>query len=242
VNFFKNWRIRDYLGLSNPFIYDAFQYRLWMEIKVFGSLVIVLTFLLTSSISNGYHPYVSGQGNDDNEPVHIAQSNESWPIMIVYGKKDVYFQDEFLECLLNRSIPGELVSIINQMDLQLLIDNGNLTEYEEPRNVYYYNRNMPSWIRRDYGVFQSRYYVLKPQELDRNFEMTLTFTIWDQNMEIYREDHVFRIIGEPELIPGIDPNKDSNVHIIYSLSFLVSVIAILVGHRVFIIPRRKRDE
>ena len=211
-----------------------------MEIKFIGSLAIVLTFVLASSIYQGYDSNVSGQDNDQPETVQITQSNESWPIMVVYELREVFFQDEFLECTITNLIPEEFDDILEIIALELNINNGNFSEYEGPRTYHEYYSSMRSHIRASFSVYRDRYYVLKPQELDINFEMTLTFMIWNGSQEIYREEHVFSVIGEPEVIPGIDPNKDSNINIIYSLSILISLVAVIVVHRLFRVPPRKK--
>jgi hypothetical protein len=199
-------------------------------------IVILISFTTSCSIVPASN--VIAQESEPNWDVQITQSNESWPRMILYENMEVFYQNEYLESTLNAShsdIFNDTDSITN---FEFIIDEGVISEFEEKRNYYYELNHGMAHLTRQYPASLDNIFVIKPLEHDTNFHMNITFRILGEQEEIYLEKHVLWIIGEPIIIPGIDPN--GNVILIYMGALITSVILVAVVHGVFQeLPRRK---
>ncbi len=193
-----------------------------------GFLVIILSFILLFSYHNLNCSNVTGQNLGHSWHSEITQSNTSWPELITYQEGYVFYQDFYLECAVNQSLSNTFDDFLSSTDYELTVNNGVIWDYNDNTRNYYYWRDWESLLEGDNIGPSGTPYTLKPLELDRNFEMTLTIVISNGTMELYTEEHTFWIIGEPEVISGID--FDSGIMTIYIFIIIISIITVAVVH------------
>jgi hypothetical protein len=136
----------------------------------------------------------------------ITQSNETWPTILNYQWRSVFYQNRFLVCWLNELL-SNFTGIYNDKII-FEINNGKIeTNYRRSFDEYDWDSWGSSLIL-DLNEHKDYFFIIKPLEKDENFNLTVTLKISNLTSEIYSEKHEFRIIGEPKVIPGEDLNEE----------------------------------
>lgn len=184
--------------------------------------------------------YVSGQESNHFWESQIIQSNESWPQMVIYQERDVFYQDEYLEMTLNLSHIDILTNYDNFTQYEFVIESGTIFETEDGDYYYYGTNDDMERLTNQYPTSMDSIYILKPFERDINFRLSVNFYVSDQYRRIYHEEHIFWIVGEPVIIPRISPNDNLNIMVIYLGSISVSIFIIAIIHlKLNIISKRR---
>ena len=184
------------------------------------------------------HCCTKGENSDESDytwNATVSQSNESWPILLEYLELTVFYQDLHLECSVNPRI-SEQVNLSDPEDsLQMSTTNGVFNISQDSR---YYGFEWTSWNNAeeiDKTELLAKMIILKPQELDYNFQMTVRIMVWTgSNSTMYTETHEFWIIGEPLIIINDPPHEGIDIINIYVFSFVLGV-----GCAVFILWDRR---
>ncbi len=142
----------------------------------------------------------------------VVQENSSWPVMLNYTPLTAFYQDTFLACNVNTT------EAIAGCWRNISCWNGKIGWDVEHYYGYYSN-----FITR-YSLPPMEYnftFKLKPDELDRNFNMTVHIEIGNDTGVSYCENHTFWVVGTPEIIPGRNIFDDVDIWEIFWVSLII---------------------
>ena len=183
---------------------------------------------------------VSGQESDHYRESYIKQSNESWPQMVLYQNEGILYQDDYLEISLNLSHTDTLNNTESFASYELIIDNGSIMEIEQWDDYYFWFEEGSNFLFYSYPISLGSSFIVKPNEKDINFILSIHFYMLSADERVYHEEHTFWIIGEPEIIPGVDTIEGHEIMMIYLVSLAISVPILFIIHtKTNILSRRK---
>ena len=184
--------------------------------------VTACNFFGESEPSNFVDCFLFNEGITIPPLVSVSQSDKEWPRILHYNLSTVLYQNEILEFFF-------LESYDVYTNINLTVVNGTFVhdndDYYEYMNYDYY-QYMGGNVDGSSYISPNKKYHLIPNQLDINFELVLNVSIWRNEEEIYSEEHTFWIVGEPEIIPGVDLNEDVNLSEIYLKALWVSILII----------------
>ena len=161
----------------------------------------------------------------------VIQNNESRPIVMQYDELYTFYQDEFLQFTLsNINYP--------YTKIQFTVTNGSVGILRDRD----YNNCLDWEIELHVTDFQNQYYCLTPEDLHINFDMKFMIKVLNGTEQIYSEEHTFWIVGEPEVIPGEDPNEDIDIRNIYLSTLITSGIVFGLVSGIILVRKKYRGE
>lgn len=176
-----------------------------------------------------------GDADDHAWNVTVTQSNESWPVLLVYDSLLVFYQNLFLDCTIDPRISEHVNLTDNESAICISAMNGvfNVSHPSEWRQFEWLRWNEAEEIDKE-GIATNSIH-LKPQEHDSNFPMIFSITIQDgSNSTLYTETHTYLIIGEPIIIEK--EKLESGVGIVRT--YLISLVVSFAILGFFLVDRR----
>ena len=175
--------------------------------------------------------FFSNSGDDHHWRSIVVQSNDTWKKAVRYYALDVFYQNTPLGISL--SIPPNTYT-----DVEISIENGTLIPGDLERGWYYeWHDDRKNEIHQERPL-DNQEFVMIPDELDINFEMTLTLRIINNDTEVYSEKHIFWVIGEPKVIPGTDLNEDVDIIGIYFKTLFASSLGMIIIVGIILFKKR----
>lgn len=183
--------------------------RAWSYVKYQQMITLIVILILVASpilVADDHH-VVGEDGDIDVHPwnVTVTQSNQSWPVLLLYDSVQVFYQNLFLECTIDPRISDYVNLTEKNSSIRISVVDG-VFNVSDPSDLLQYMWEGWNEIEEiDKGGIETNSIFLKPQELDFDFSMIVSISIVNEsNATMYSEIHHISIIGEPKVII-IDP-------------------------------------
>lgn len=142
----------------------------------------------------------------------FTSSDPGWEPVIDYDLPSVFYQDRGILLHINDQQEGSLSILFHvQNGTIVVLDEWSIRRVQEDPEW-----GVERWNGESEGEFISMTnentdvngYMLAPDYIDENYDMTLRVSVWNGSREIYWEEHSFFVVGEPVIIDGSDPFKE----------------------------------